>query len=54
MVYVGRTAWGRRGVCVGLPELVKEDFPDSVEITLDPLPFFEVRKDLIVDMDEFL
>ena len=42
------------GVCALACQKLVKDFPDSVEITLDPLPFFEVRKDLIVDMDEFL
>lgn len=33
-------------------KLVK-DYPDA-EITIEPLPFFQVLKDLIVDMDQFL
>ncbi len=42
------------GVCaLACQKLVKE-YADSGQITLEPLPFFPVRKDLIVDMDEFL
>jgi succinate dehydrogenase / fumarate reductase iron-sulfur subunit len=42
------------GVCALACQKLVRDFADSVEITLEPLPFFRVRKDLIVDIDDFL
>ena len=42
------------GVCALACQKLVKDYTGSEEITLEPLPFFEVRKDLIVDMDDFL
>jgi len=42
------------GVCALACQKLVRDYAGLEEITLDPLPFFEVRKDLIVDMDDFL
>lgn len=42
------------GVCALACQKLVRDYADSGEITLEPLPFFQVRKDLIVDMDDFL
>lgn len=42
------------GVCALACQKLVREYADQEEITLEPLPFFEVRKDLIVDMDDFL
>ena len=42
------------GVCALACQKLVKDYNGSEEITLEPLPFFEVRKDLIVDIDNFL
>ena len=42
------------GVCALACQKLVKDYAGSEEITLEPLPFFQVRKDLIVDMDDFL
>lgn len=42
------------GVCALACQKLVKDYADSEEILLEPLPFFQVRKDLIVDMDDFL
>ncbi|MHC1726725.1 MAG: succinate dehydrogenase/fumarate reductase iron-sulfur subunit [Syntrophobacteraceae bacterium] len=42
------------GVCALACQKLVRDYADSDEISLEPLPFFKIRKDLIVDMDEFL
>src|SRR5271157_6098067 len=42
------------GVCALACQKLVRDYTGSEEITLEPLPFFEVRKDLIVDMEDFL
>ncbi|MDR3569824.1 MAG: succinate dehydrogenase iron-sulfur subunit [Syntrophobacteraceae bacterium] len=42
------------GVCALACQKLVKDYGDAEEITLEPLPFFTVRKDLIVDMDDFL
>ena len=42
------------GVCALACQKLVKDYTGSEEITLEPLPFFEVRKDLIVNMDDFL
>ena len=42
------------GVCALACQKLVGDYADSEEITVEPLPFFQVRKDLIVDMDDFL
>ena len=42
------------GVCALACQKLVKDYSGSEEITLEPLPFFQVRKDLIVDMDDFL
>ncbi len=42
------------GVCALACQKLVRDYAESSEITLEPLPYFTVRKDLIVDMDEFL
>lgn len=42
------------GVCALACQKLVRDYSSSEQITLEPLPFFEVRKDLIVDMDDFL
>ncbi len=41
-------------VCALACQKLVKDYPGCEEITLEPLPFFQVRKDLIVDMDDFL
>ncbi|MCE5335407.1 MAG: succinate dehydrogenase iron-sulfur subunit [Desulfobacteraceae bacterium] len=41
------------GVCALACQKLVRDYADSEEIMLEPLPFFQVRKDLIVDMDDF-
>lgn len=41
------------GVCSLACQKLAKDYPDA-KILLEPLPFFKVRKDLIVDMDAFL
>ncbi len=42
------------GVCSLACQKLVKDYAGVEEITLEPLPFFQVRKDLIVDMDDFL
>ena len=42
------------GVCALACQKLVQDYTGALEITLEPLPFFKVRKDLIVDMDDFL
>ena len=42
------------GVCALACQKLVKDYSGSEEITLEPLPFFRVLKDLIVDMDDFL
>ncbi len=42
------------GVCALACQKLVRDYAESEEIILEPLPFFKVRKDLIVDMDDFL
>jgi succinate dehydrogenase / fumarate reductase iron-sulfur subunit len=42
------------GVCALACQKLVRDYADLEEITLEPLPFFTVLKDLIVDMDDFL
>jgi succinate dehydrogenase / fumarate reductase iron-sulfur subunit len=42
------------GVCALACQKLVGDYAGSDEITLEPLPFFQVRKDLIVDMEDFL
>lgn len=42
------------GVCALACQKLVKDYTDSEEIVLEPLPFFRVLKDLIVDMDVFL
>jgi succinate dehydrogenase / fumarate reductase iron-sulfur subunit len=42
------------GVCALACQKLVQDYAGQEVITLDPLPFFTVRKDLIVDMDDFL
>ncbi len=42
------------GVCALACQKLVGDYAGSEEITLEPLPFFQVRKDLIVDIDDFL
>ena len=42
------------GVCALACQKLVKDYAGAEEITLEPLPFFKVRKDLIVDMDDFL
>ncbi|MGC8490654.1 MAG: succinate dehydrogenase/fumarate reductase iron-sulfur subunit [Syntrophobacteraceae bacterium] len=42
------------GVCALACQKLVKDYAGAEEITLEPLPFFQVRKDLIVDMDDFL
>jgi succinate dehydrogenase / fumarate reductase iron-sulfur subunit len=42
------------GVCALACQKLVKDYAGVEEITLEPLPFFQVRKDLIVDMDDFL
>ena len=42
------------GVCALACQKLVKDYAGSDEITLEPLPFFPVRKDLIVDMEDFL
>lgn len=42
------------GVCALACQKLVRDYAGSDEISLEPLPFFKIRKDLIVDMDEFL
>jgi len=42
------------GVCALACQKLVRDYAGSEEITLEPLPFFKVRKDLIVDMEDFL
>lgn len=42
------------GVCSLACQKLVGEYVDSEEIVLEPLPFFKVRKDLIVDMDDFL
>ncbi len=42
------------GVCALACQKLVKDYAEAEEITLEPLPFFQVRKDLIVDMDDFL
>lgn len=42
------------GVCALACQKLVRDYADSEEITLEPLPFFRVLKDLIVDMEDFL
>ena len=42
------------GVCALACQKLVKDYAGSEEITLEPLPFFQLRKDLIVDMDDFL
>jgi succinate dehydrogenase / fumarate reductase iron-sulfur subunit len=42
------------GVCALACQRLVRDYADSGEITLEPLPFFKVLKDLIVDVDDFL
>jgi succinate dehydrogenase / fumarate reductase iron-sulfur subunit len=42
------------GVCALACQKLVRDYEGSEEITLEPLPFFQVRKDLIVDMDDSL
>jgi succinate dehydrogenase / fumarate reductase iron-sulfur subunit len=41
------------GVCALACQKLVKDYPGG-EVTLEPLPFFKVLKDLIVDMDAFL
>lgn len=41
------------GVCALACQKLVRDYADSEWITLEPLPFFRVRKDLIVDMEDF-
>lgn len=41
------------GVCSLACQKLVKDYPDS-KIKVEPLPYFKVLKDLIVDMDEFL
>jgi succinate dehydrogenase / fumarate reductase iron-sulfur subunit len=42
------------GVCALACQKLVKDYAGAEEITLEPLPFFQVRKDLLVDMDDFL
>ncbi len=42
------------GVCALACQKLVRDYADAREITLEPLPFFQVRKDLMVDMEDFL
>ncbi len=42
------------GVCALACQKLVQDYAGSEEITLEPLPFFHVLKDLIVDMEDFL
>lgn len=42
------------GVCALACQKLVGDYADLEELTIEPLPFFKVRKDLIVDMDDFL
>ena len=42
------------GVCALACQKLVKDYAGFEEITLEPLPFFQIRKDLLVDMDEFL
>ena len=42
------------GVCALACQKLVRDYAGSEEISLEPLPFFRVLKDLIVDMDDFL
>jgi succinate dehydrogenase / fumarate reductase iron-sulfur subunit len=42
------------GVCALACQKLVGDYSTSEEITVEPLPFFQVRKDLIVDIDDFL
>jgi succinate dehydrogenase / fumarate reductase iron-sulfur subunit len=42
------------GVCALACQKLVQDYAGAGEITLEPLPFFKVRKDLIVDMEDFL
>ncbi len=42
------------GVCALACQKLVRDYADSTEITLEPLPFFRVLKDLMVDMEDFL
>lgn len=42
------------GVCALACQKLVQDYAGFEEITLEPLPFFQVLKDLIVDMEDFL
>jgi succinate dehydrogenase / fumarate reductase iron-sulfur subunit len=42
------------GVCALACQKLVRDYTGAAEIVLEPLPYFKVRKDLIVDMDDFL
>jgi succinate dehydrogenase / fumarate reductase iron-sulfur subunit len=42
------------GACALACQKLVKDYAGAEEITLEPLPFFRVLKDLMVDMDDFL